>query len=212
MSNGNNVYFIVGHHGIGKTYLLNQLSKSFKLLHIDTGPQIRSIYTKQTEGKISIGEWVSIGEELAGEDFTNIVLCQEIEESIRNINDCPIFITGNRSLDGIEYISKYFGFTGKAKIIYLDASFDLLKDNYETREKKDLSDGEFRVLLDKEIQAGLNDVRDYTISNLETCIYHYKKTNDGKIYDSLKEELSRKALMLKKGNKKNDENIVGNKF
>lgn len=201
MNNGKNVYFIAGHHGIGKTYLLNKLSESFRLLHIDTGPLIRTIHQRETDNKINIGEWVNIGEEQYGLDFTNNVICKEIEDSIRSANDCPIFITGNRSLNGIKYIAKYFGLTDKMKIIYLDASFELLKNNYETREKNNLTNEEFQLLLDKEIKTGINDIRNYTIDNLDTCIYHYKEINDETVYYLLKSELSGVVYSLKKGRK-----------
>lgn len=159
---------------------------------------MRSIHKKQTNNSISIGEWVKNGEKTQGLDFTNKILCEEMAESIKNVNDCPIFITGNRSLSGIEYISNYFGFVGKFKIIYLDANFNLLKENYESREMKSLTDEEFQQLLNKEVDSGINEIRDYTIKNLESCIYHYKTENDEKIYDSLKNDLSSIAYTLKK--------------
>lgn len=189
MKKTNNVYFIVGHHGIGKTYLLDELKKKFEILHIDTGPLIRKIYQEQTNGKITIAEWVKIKEAEYNNDFTNMVLCQYMEDDITNTNSIPIFITGNRSMDGIRYIANYFGFDGRIKIIYLDAPFTLLKTNYIGREKINITDEEFRKILDKEIQSGINNVKEYVLNNLDACWYCYKKDNNSKIYMSLEEEL-----------------------
>jgi len=199
MSNGSNVYFIAGHHGIGKTYLLNQLSEEFELLHIDTGPLIRKIYQEQTNGNISIGEWVRNGETKFNGNFTNDVLCHAMEYDINNVKNIPIFITGNRSIEGIHYISSYFGFDGKVKIIYLDAPFTLLKDNYMFREGKSLTDDEFISILGNEIASGLNDIKEYVLNNPSECWYYFKRTNDSQIYESLRSELLKKSDDFKRG-------------
>jgi len=209
MNNEKNVYFIVGHHGIGKTFLIEQLSERFNLTHIDTGPLIRRVHKDQTNGRnIDIGEWVKLGESKYGKDFTNMIICKSIESTINNSENSLIFITGNRSLAGINYISRYFSFSSKPKIIYIDAPFRLLKENYVKREKKSLTNEEFKKILDKEVDSGLNDIRNYVLSNLDTCIYYYKEENDIYLYDTLKDQISSDSYVLKRGKSKNDEDIV----
>lgn len=120
-----NIYFVVGHRGVGKTFLLNRLSENLELIHIDTGPLMREAHIKDTNNETDIENWVKCGEDQFGANFTNYILCKEIDEKISETDDCPIFITGNRSLKGIEYIANHLEIADQIKIIYLDGSFDL---------------------------------------------------------------------------------------
>lgn len=86
---------------------------------------MREAHIKDTNNETDIENWVKCGEDQFGANFTNYILCKEIDEKISETDDCPIFITGNRSLKGIEYIANHLEIADQIKIIYLDGSFDL---------------------------------------------------------------------------------------
>ena len=182
----NNMHFIAGHHGVGKTFLVNELKKEIKLTHFDTGPMIRALYAKSNTD-VSFQNWIVASEEKHGKDFTNKLLCQEMEKNLKN-NTSNIIITGNRSLEGIMYISKYF-FITLPSIIYLESPFALLKTNYEAREKIKLTDLEFEKKFLEEIKAGLYNIRDYVIQNQDTCLFVHKLNNDDRTIDIVKRKI-----------------------
>ena len=178
----NKVLFVTGHHGVGKTHLVNSLKSEFDIQHFDTGPIIRELFSRSDCS--SIEKWTEVGEEQYGKDFTNQVLCEEM--AIRGIDySRSIVITGNRSLNGIKYNSTYFG-VSSPNIIYLDASFALLKQNYEAREKISLSSIEFARILDKEIAQGLNQLKGYVLDNKDDCLYNYKHGNEDSAFSLVK--------------------------
>ena len=182
----NNMYFIAGHHGVGKTFLVNELKKEIDLTHFDTGPMIRALYAKSNTD-VSFKSWILAGEEKYGLDFTNQIICQEMKHNLKN--DTPnIVITGNRSLEGIMYISKYF-FITLPSIIYLESPFDLLKTNYEARERIKLTDLEFEKKFLEEIKSGLYNIRDYVIEHQDTCLFVHKLNNDDKTVDIVKRKI-----------------------
>ena len=110
-----------------------------------------------------------------------------MEQNLKN--DTPnIVITGNRSLEGIMYISKYF-FITLPSIIYLESPFDLLKTNYEARERIKLTDLEFEKKFLEEIKSGLYNIRDYVIEHQDTCLFVHKLNNDDKTVDIVKRKI-----------------------
>ena len=182
----NNIHFIAGHHGVGKTFLVNELKKEIDLTHFDTGPMIRSLYAKSNTDS-SFKNWILSGEEKYGVDFTNQILCQEMEQNLKN-SSSNIVISGNRSLEGIMYISKHFSIS-LPSIIYLESPFVLLKTNYETRECIKLSDLEFEKKLLEEIKAGLYNIRDYVFEHQDTCLFAHRINNDDKTIDIVKRKI-----------------------
>lgn len=73
-----NVFFIVGPHGVGKTYLVKEIKKGIDVLHIDLGPLIRKTH-QVFSPNISLEQWIKEGEEKYGKNFTDIILCKHIE-------------------------------------------------------------------------------------------------------------------------------------
>lgn len=101
-----------------------------------------------------------------------------------------ILITGSRSLGGIEYIANNFSIE-KLKIIYITAPFLQLKQNYEKREKIQLTDAQFMEIIEAEKRMGLDRLEDYAIHN-EDCMY---------LYNDNTEEFTKKLLQAISQNK-----------
>ena len=57
-------------------------------------------------------------------------MCKQIKRLISDSDDIVI-LTGSRSLEGINFIKDYFS-VENSQIIYIYASFEQLKRNYET--------------------------------------------------------------------------------
>ena len=161
------VIFIVGPHGVGKTYAVNALRNIHNgIIHIDLGPLIRQIH-KKFSPDISMEEWIKKGEKKYGKNFTDILLCKGIEKIVSTCNSCnekKFLITGSRSKGGIDFIVNKFKLN-EPKIIYLTAPFYQLKSNYENREKISLSNEEFNQILDAEKKMGLDDLEIYAQNN-----------------------------------------------
>ena len=180
-----NVYFIVGPHGVGKTYFINEVRKERELLHLDTGPIIRDVHSR-SKSSLPFGEWMKYGETCFGKDFSNIVLLKRMEQLLleNNYNGQDLFITGNRTIAGINYMIEHLNISNPV-IIYLDSSFENLKNNYETREQLSLSDKQFAEVINEEKKRGLADLKKYVLDNPDKCLYVYRENNEDVISDEL---------------------------
>ena len=79
------------------------------------------------------------------------------------------------------------------KIIYLDASYACLKKNYETREKKCISDDEFQERINGGNKMGLTILKEYVLRNLKNnCLYYYKNGNEDLDYINIFDEISKR--------------------
>ena len=65
-----NVFFIVGPHGVGKTYVVSNIKKVTDVQHIDLGPLIREAHKVFAPG-ITFQEWIEKGEKQYGKNFTD---------------------------------------------------------------------------------------------------------------------------------------------
>jgi adenylate kinase family enzyme len=169
--------YLVGPHGVGKSCFTGQLSKKFNILHIDTGPIIRS-YHREANTSLSLGEWVQEKENSYGINFTNNLLLKHIQKMLKDTTEDIVIITGNRSLNGILYLNNDVAPNTKPCILYLDANKDLLKNNWQIRENRIVSNEEFDQILLDEIRQGLDDIKKYVKNNPESCIYLEKKDNE----------------------------------
>jgi len=187
-----NVHFMTGHHGVGKTYIVNQLNEEIDLFHFDTGPTIRSIYSSLCL-PYSLGEWVRRGEEEKGKNFTNELLLNALKDLLVKVDsNKKIIITGNRSLNGLMYLSNGI-YVPKPNIIFIDACKRILKDNYCLREKKDLTDEMFEEILQAEINSGIGEIKEYTINHPEECLYVYKESNNDDTYQKVLRKINGKG-------------------
>lgn len=159
------VFFIVGPHGVGKTYIVNNIKQVANVKHLDLGPLIRQahqIFSPNT----TLQEWIIDGEKKYGKNFTDIILCKQIKRLISDSDDIVI-LTGSRSLEGINFIKDYFS-VENSQIIYIYASFEQLKRNYENREDIRLTDEQFKKILQDEKDMGLENLEEFAKRN---CTY-----------------------------------------
>lgn len=80
----NNVFFIVGPHGVGKTFNVEKIKERIKIKHIDLGPLIREAH-EMFSPDISLEEWIAEGERKYGPNFTDIILCKQIERKMKKM-------------------------------------------------------------------------------------------------------------------------------
>ena len=83
-------------------------------------------------------------------------------------------ITGSRSLEGIKFITDRFHID-RPRIMYITAPFEQLKSNYERREKLDLTDEQFRMILQAEKDMGLGRLEEYARQH---CLYLQNDNTD----------------------------------
>lgn len=187
------VYFICGHRGCGKSYIVNQLKSLVDCDIYDTGPILRTEY-KNLELDLSFSEWIKNGEQQYGKDFTNYAICKNINlDSDRNN-----IIIGNRSMEGIKFIVNFFGISDY-KICFIDGNYDLFRLNYNSRENLNLDVIEFNEIINLEIFMGIKEIEDFVKNNLDNNLYFYKEKNDDIILQSLLDDMSKKKKMkLKK--------------
>ena len=195
------VYFIVGPNGVGKTFFANKFSNDTNIKTFDTGPILRNIY-KSRNLNIPFSKWIQIGETEYGDNFAIGLICEEIKKDFNSSND--IIIIGNRSIDGINYTINKLNITNYS-IIYLDASFHCLKTNYESREKKLLTDKEFNKLIVGGNKMGLDKLKEYVISHPESCCYFYKEHNCDLNYIEYYEKINKRNIIIKKKSINNKE-------
>ena len=182
------VYFVVGPSGVGKTCFSKTINEQYGIPVYDTGPILRNIYSK-LKIEESFSEWVSKNEKKYGDNFAISLICEDIKEQI-NPKALTIII-GNRCIEGITYIINCFNLTDY-RIIYLDASFDCLKTNYETREKKRLTDEEFQDRIDGGNKMGLLFLKKIILENSNNnCYYYFKKENEDLNYVDIFNEISK---------------------
>ena len=193
--------FLVGHRGSGKTYLANKLKEEYEVLHIDTGPLIRKNH-KENFPEYDFVTWLELGEKKYGENFSNIVVCKEIENILKNsyVKNDLLIITGNRSMQGIKYIIKEFGIQ-EFKVIFLDAPFECLKQNYVKRENLNLSDDEFKAIINVEKNMGISEVKEYAKNNNNNSIYIYRENNASISIDEYKKMINIEEYLKQKEGK-----------
>ena len=176
--NQNNTYFIVGHHGVGKTFLCNLLEEYCgDILHLDCGPTVRFLH-QQSGSLLSFRAWTQEAVERYGDDFLSHGVLEEFKKQIAlDEKSNTLVITGNRNPRHIEYLSKGLG-VEKPSIIFVDSFFDLQKSNYENREGKILTNEEFQMLINHDVEMGIEKLKAYVQSNPEHCAMLFNFDND----------------------------------
>lgn len=188
------VYFVVGPSGVGKTCFSETINKQYGIPVYDTGPILRNIYRRLKISE-SFLEWISSNEKKHGENFAISIICDDIKDRM-NPEEKSIVI-GNRCIEGIRYMINYFNLTDY-QIIYLDASYDCLKRNYEKRENKIVSDEEFQAIIDGGNKMGLLLLKQFILKNLKNnCSYYFKNTNEELNYIYVFNEISKNKKFVK---------------
>ena len=178
------VLFLAGPHASGKTHAANLLEEQ-GYVSVDLGPLIRRFHEESGSNK-NLGEWVSEQEEVYGKSFTDKILLDHTKTILeKNEQAKGIVIIGSRSAKNIEFMRDGLG-KSESRIIYFEAHPSLLKERFENREGKALSDNEFQYLLDKDKNMGLEDIKE---------IADVKLLNNGSI-DEFEEEFMRTMSTL----------------
>lgn len=177
------VLFLVGPHASGKTYSSREyIAKNKNIGMIDTGPIMRRIH-KEMDPDISMGDWVKKLEVQYGKNITSQLISNEIGKIMSN-DDCDKFILiGFRTLEGIAFTIQHLNIEDFS-ILYVDATQELLYQNYLAREKKNISFEDFKNYLQNELNSGLTKLREMAL-NGEMIDYYYRFSND----DSFEEKI-----------------------
>lgn len=158
----------------GKTYTVSRIKALEDIQHIDLGPLIRQahqVFSPDT----TLGKWIEEGEAQYGKNFTDIILCKQIERLSKGIDKEITMITGSRSLPGIQFIANRFEIKNP-QIIYITAPVSQLKSNYERREGVSLTEEQFASILQAEKDMGLENLEQYA---KEHCLYLQNDNTDG---------------------------------
>lgn len=169
----NLVFFVVGPSGVGKTFFAKKIGQKYNVSFFDTGPILRQYYSQQ-KVSVSFSEWIRSNENEYGDNFAISCICKSIQKTYRD--NSIIIITGNRCIDGINYMIDFFKIQ-KHFIIYLDANYKCIKGNIEKRENVKLNIEEFNSIINGDFSMGLGDLKQFVLSNPSKCFYIYKENN-----------------------------------
>lgn len=187
------IYFICGHRGCGKSYLVDQLKEFVDCRVYDTGPILRSKYKEfSLNSDMSFGEWIEINEQKYGKNFTNHIICENMDLNLDETN----IIIGNRSMIGIQYAIEYFDIDNY-KVCFIDGNFDLFRLNYNKREKLNLDKNEFEEIIALENSMGIEDIEYFVKNNPSNGLYFYKENNDNLIFQTILEDINTKSKLKK---------------
>lgn len=169
------IYFVVGHKGVGKTFLFNKMKRDGNFCAYDTGPIVRYFYKKdRCVSDLSFAEWVSFCEKKWGEN----VFPQRIVDYIlsHNKKDKITVIFGNRKLSAIKEMARML--KDDFLIVYIDAPNKLLKQNFENREDVVISARDWLKMMRDEDKYGLKEIKDYVLKNSDKNFFYTKCCNN----------------------------------
>ncbi len=155
--------------------------------------KLHQFYSPQS----SIKDWVDGLETKYGPFVTCDMLCKVLESYGGNMEN--VIVTGFRQIEGIQYMIEYFK-PEDYEILFIDGNFDLLKNNFISRENKKVSDEWFKEYLLEEEEWGLANLRQYVLSNKEHCRYVNKKNNEEIISTNIFNK-TKKLKLMKNGEK-----------
>lgn len=164
--------FLAGPHGAGKTKSA-EILRTLGYFVLDLGPTLRTIH-RDSGSSSAFGEWVMAGEKHSGPHFTDALLAHEIMNQakfVRGGDFRGLVGVGSRSARGIQYMRDCVQSIDGAKsiIVFIDAPLEILRERYNRREGKSFSVEEFTVLLQKDVEIGLETIRpiaDFHIVNV----------------------------------------------
>lgn len=112
-------------------------------------------------------------------------------------SDCDKYILiGFRTIDGILYTIKHLNIDDYS-ILYVDATIELLFNNYISREKKNISFEEFKLYIENELKSGLGKLKSLALDG-EFVDYYYKLSNEDQLEERIDSHLNNKAKKLRK--------------
>lgn len=177
--------FFTGYHGSGKTYTAKALLDKVDSVLADTGPIMRSEFSQS--GFESFGDWNKKMELEFGDDFSNTIVLNGIKKVIIDKRPKHLFIVGNRDIKGIEYIKNNMEDNDKSKILLFKKPFYIMKEGYQLRTGRIISDEEFHCLLIDDEKRGLLNIIDFINNNQDTCsIIESNRYDDDSINTTLR--------------------------
>lgn len=190
------ILFLVGPHASGKTYTAKEyISKQENVKMVDTGPIMREIHNKVAPNT-TMSEWVCSLEKQYGKDATSCLISSEIGNIMAN-SDCDKYILiGFRTIDGILYTIKHLNIDDYS-ILYVDATIELLFNNYISREKKNISFEEFKLYIENELKSGLGKLKCLALDG-ELVDYYYKLSNEDQLEERIDSHFNNKVKKLRK--------------
>lgn len=174
------IYYFCGHRGCGKNFLATQITKCIPIRIIDTGPIVRASYKKYNTNNCGFKDWMKENEEKYGENFSNMLICKTTD--IQKEKD--YIVIGYRSIEGIRYFNNYFEIVDY-QIYFIDGDHELFRENYNAREKKDISKEEYEKIVRIEEKMGIKKLKDFVMNNRDKGKYYFKKQNDDTIYQDI---------------------------
>lgn len=111
--------------------------------------------------QVTLSEWISCNEKKGDPYFSDRILVDAVQIWLDEVSVIEGFkdavVIGSRSLHGLQYLCEHIKVPKvcHSLIVYIDASFELLKRQYESRESIFLSREEFLSILDRDRCMGL---------------------------------------------------------
>lgn len=164
--------FISGHHNTGKSTIAKWLIP-LGFSHLETGEIIRRTYSGENS-KCDFYNWVS-QKNLENKDYLDNLIVQEVLTVIKNNPSVKLIITGNRQINGINYLKKRVGEIDNKKdlILFLHAPEEELYRRQLERTDRIIPNLTFDVFKNKYLaydeKMGVNLIEkeaDYVLENL----------------------------------------------
>lgn len=183
------IHYLCGHRGCGKNHLASKITRNVPIEIIDTGPIIREAYQKYKRDNISFKDWIKENEEKYGENFTNKLISKLI--TVKKGRD--YIVIGYRSIEGIEYFNRYFGIENY-RIYFIDGDYELFRENYNEREKKEITKEEYGKIVEVENTMGIEKLKEFVLKNKDKAEYYFKRKNDDIIYQDVLRKIKNRAV------------------
>jgi len=187
-----NFLFLVGPDAVGKSCFLNELSTKTNFFTFDIKKQLKKLHQEYSP-KIKFEKWINYLNRKHGSYGIYEMLQKEFDKEYDGSNN--VVITRFSEIQGIEYMIMYYK-PELYEILYLDADYNLLKSNLESKEKINISDKKFQKHLVNEEENGLKYIKDLATSNLINFRYFKKNNNEDDIpiyiFENLQRTLNKK--------------------
>jgi dephospho-CoA kinase len=155
------VKFLCGPHSAGKTELSKALNKD-NYNCIELGKLVREIHT-DLKVDANFHDWSVDVEKEHGPEYIDALILEKLKRNLVNTDETSIIktiIVGARSLEIINRIKKSGIGPNNHLVVYIESTFEQLKERYIKRDGKEISDQKFRHLLRNDKTLGLSDIRE----------------------------------------------------
>lgn len=182
--------FIVGPHAVGKTTLAKEIEGKLGFPYIDAGQTMRGLKQKYAPN-ISMEEWMKYLESKYGTDISNLMLARVMKKQLEGCKPKCYIIVGFRQLSGIKSIINHLNIKD-SNILFIDASLELLKSNYDlrlntddSRKDRKLDKNEFVEYINAEKSRGLEEIRNFVKRHSDKSLYVYKQNNEDNVFEKV---------------------------